>query len=378
MLVLGIITGLIVLVLLVVVHELGHAIVARRNGVVVEEFGIGFPPKAWAKKLKDGVLFTVNWLPLGGFVRLKGEYDSAKGKGTYGASSFWVKTKILLAGVVMNFLVAAVLFTILALVGLPKIIPNQFVLPVDNTVDVTPLKVAAVVEGSAADQAGFLSNDQITGVDSTKVQTGDDFIAYTRAHAGEEVAVQFIRNGDPQTARVTLGTNTSAGIFGASLGQSETIHATWSAPVVGVATAAQLGWETLKGVGGIIGNLASGFVGQFSGNETTREQAHKNLESVGNSVAGPVGILAVIFPSAEAQGFSQIVLLTAIISLSLAVMNILPIPGLDGGRWFTMAIFRLIRKPLTKEREEIIQGTGFLILLALIVLITIADIGKLW
>jgi regulator of sigma E protease len=348
MLVLGIITGLIVLVLLVVVHELGHAIVARRNGVVVEEFGIGFPPKAWAKKLKDGVLFTVNWLPLGGFVRLKGEYDSAKGKGTYGASSFWVKTKILLAGVVMNFLVAAVLFTILALVGLPKIIPNQFVLPVDNTVDVTPLKVAAVVEGSAADQAGFLSNDQITGVDSTKVQTGDDFIAYTRAHAGEEVAVQFIRNGDPQTARVTLGTNTSAGIFGASLGQSETIHATWSAPVVGVATTAQLGWETLKGVGGIIGNLAS------------------------------VGILAVIFPSAEAQGFSQIVLLTAIISLSLAVMNILPIPGLDGGRWFTMAIFRLIRKPLTKEREEIIQGTGFLILLALIVLITIADIGKLW
>jgi regulator of sigma E protease len=149
-------------------------------------------------------------------------------------------------------------------------------------------------------------------------------------------------------------------------------------PVVGVATTAQLGWETLKGVGGIIGNLASGFVGQFSGNETTREQAHKNLESVGNSVAGPVGILAVIFPSAEAQGFSQIVLLTAIISLSLAVMNILPIPGLDGGRWFTMAIFRLIRKPLTKEREEIIQGTGFLILLALIVLITIADIGKLW
>ena len=107
MLLMGILTGLIVLVVLIVVHELGHAIVARRNGVVVEEFGIGFPPKAWGKKLKNGVLFTLNWLPLGGFVRLKGEHDAAKGKGTYGAASFWQKTKILLAGVVMNWLASS-------------------------------------------------------------------------------------------------------------------------------------------------------------------------------------------------------------------------------------------------------------------------------
>ena len=111
MLILGVILGLFVLVLLVVLHELGHAMVAKRNGVVVEEFGIGFPPRAknWQPKksfLGKNVIFSLNWLPLGGFVKLKGEYDSAEGKGTYGGATFWVKTKILLAGVLMNWLTA--------------------------------------------------------------------------------------------------------------------------------------------------------------------------------------------------------------------------------------------------------------------------------
>ena len=130
----GILVGRIILVLWVVVHELGHAIVARRNGVVVEEFGIGFPPaaKKWRPKksfLGKNVVFSRNWLPLGGFVKLKGEYDSAEGAGTYGGATFWVKTKILLAGVMMNWLTAVVLFMILALVGMPKILPQQVVLP---------------------------------------------------------------------------------------------------------------------------------------------------------------------------------------------------------------------------------------------------------
>src|SRR5580765_5293565 len=85
---LGVVSGLLVLVFLVTVHELGHALAARRNGVVVEEFGVGFPPRAWGKKLKNGVLFTLNWLPLGGFVKLKGEHDSASKKGDYGAATY--------------------------------------------------------------------------------------------------------------------------------------------------------------------------------------------------------------------------------------------------------------------------------------------------
>lgn len=378
MLLLGILTGLIVLVLLVVVHELGHAIVARRNGVVVEEFGIGFPPQAWKRKLKNGVLFTLNWLPLGGFVRLKGEHDSAKGKGTYGAATFWQKTKILFAGVVMNWLVAAALFTVLAWIGLPKIIPNQFVVPADSRIATSAVSLVKIVDDSAASRAGFQQGDVIESINQKAIATSADFITITKEHAGKTVSVTYKRDGALYTKEVKLGESSAKGIFGASLGQRETIHATWSAPIVGIVTTGQLSWETLEGLGGMIGKLASGFVRQFSGDEETRQQAGRDLEEVGNSVAGPVGILGVIFPSAQQQGPVQVLLLTAVVSLTLAVMNALPIPALDGGRWWTMAIFRVLKKKLTKDREETIQGIGFLVLFGLIILITISDILKLW
>src|SRR6478735_6758464 len=156
MLLVGILTGLIILVLLVVIHELGHGISAKRNGVVVEEFGIGFPPFAWGKKVKQSilgknVLYSINWLPLGGFVKLQGEYDSASKKGDYGAATYWQKTKILLAGGLMNLLTAVVLFTLLALIGLPKILPNQFTVPSDTVTVTKPLTIVAVESGSPAE-----------------------------------------------------------------------------------------------------------------------------------------------------------------------------------------------------------------------------------
>lgn len=376
--ILGILTGLVVLVLLIVVHELGHAIVARRNGVVVEEFGIGFPPRAWAKKLKSGIVFTLNWLPLGGFVRLKGEHDAATGKGTYGAATFWQKTKILLAGVAVNWIVAAVLFTVLAWVGLPKIIDNQFIVPVDTRIDTSRVTLAQVVPNSAAEKAGFKKGDLIVSIDGREVDSTVSFIKATREKAGNSIEVAFIRNNEQKTTQITLGINKDKGVFGASVGQRETIHSTWSAPIVGVVTTGQLSWEVLSGLVGLVGKLVSGSVQQFSGNQEIRERAQHNLQEVSNSVAGPVGILGVIFPSAQQQGIKQVILLTAVISLTLAVMNTLPIPALDGGRWWTMALFRLAKKKLTKEREETIQAIGFLVLMGLVVLITISDVAKLW
>ncbi|HET6747533.1 MAG TPA: M50 family metallopeptidase [Candidatus Saccharimonadales bacterium] len=376
----GIILGLLILVFLVVIHELGHAIAARRNGVVVEEFGIGFPPKAWAKKLKNGILFTINWLPLGGFVRLKGEHDAANKKGDYGAATYWQKTRILLAGVAINWLVAAGILTILAWVGLPKILSNQFSIPGDTTIIKQPVEITYVAKDSPADKADLKAGDKVLRFAGEPVPTAEALSAQTKAKKGQEVEIIYSRNGVEGSATVELRNDNQneQGYLGVGSGQREQIQASWSAPIVGVVTTAQFTGVTFAGLGDLLVNLVKGVVLQISPDQATRENAHQSLQTVSNSVAGPIGILGTIFPAAEQAGPVQLAFLTAIISLTLAVMNILPIPALDGGRWFIMTIFRLLKKPLTKEREERIQATGFMILMMLVVLVTIADVGKLF
>lgn len=379
-LILGIILGLFVLVLLVVVHELGHAIVARRNGVVVEEFGIGFPPKAWSKKLKNGVLFSINWLPLGGFVKLQGEHDAADGKGDYGAATFWQKTKILLAGVGMNWLVAAILLTILAWAGLPKMLDNQFAIAGDAVITKTPVEITTIAKDLPADKAGLELGDQIVRFAGESISSSDSLADHAEALKGEQIEIIYSRSGVEYSTDVTIRSDNAdgRGYFGVGSGQREQIKATWSAPIVGIVTTGQFTLVTLQGLGDLVANLVSGVVLQFSSDGSTRDQAKANLNTAGSSVAGPIGILGTIFPAAEQAGLTQIILLTAIISLTLAVMNILPIPALDGGRWFVTALYRVLRKDLTKEREEQIQGTGFLILMLLVVIVTVADVSKLF
>lgn len=377
-LIFGIIVGILVLVFLVTVHELGHAIVARRNGVVVEEFGIGFPPRAWAKKLKNGILFTLNWLPLGGFVKLQGEHDAADKKGDYGAATFWQKTRILLAGVLINWFVAALLLTVLAWTGLPKILPDQFSVATDTTIVKKPIELNLVTSNSPADKAGLKTGDQIVRFAGNSVASSAALSAATEANKGKTVEIIYARGGVERTAEVTLRTDSKDGYLGVSSGQREQIQASWSAPIVGVVTTAQFTYVTLQSLGQLLADFTKGVVLQFSLDSSVREEAGKNLEKAGNSVAGPIGILGTIFPAAEQAGLTQLIFLTAIVSLTLAVMNALPIPALDGGRWFTMAIFRLLKKPLTKEIEEKIQTVGFMVLMGLIIIVTIADVGKLF
>ena len=374
-LIFGIILGLIVLIFLVVVHELGHAIAARKAGVVVEEFGIGFPPRAWGKKLKNGVLFSLNWLPLGGFVKLQGENDSATKKGDYGRATFWQKTKILFAGVAVNLLIAVLILTGLSLVGLPKIVQNQFSVAGDSYVNRSAVQVTSVQNDYPAAQAGITQGDKILSIDDTKIDTTEQLIELTKASRGEKVEVTYEREGQESTVSVPLRDADSA-VFGASLGQQETIRSTWSAPIVGIGTTIQFVVVTFQGLGNLVSDFFSGLFLQLSPNEATRDQGAENIDRASNSVAGPVGLLGTIFPAVGQAGPVQILFLAAIISLSLAVMNMLPIPALDGGRWFVTALFRVMKKPLTKDVEERIHGIGFMALMGLVVLITVADVAK--
>lgn len=373
----GILIGLFVLVVLVVLHELGHAIVARRNGVVVEEFGIGFPPRAWGKKLKSGLLFSLNWLPLGGFVKLKGEHDAAKKKGDFGAATFWQKTKILFAGVVVNWFVAVILLSSLALVGLPKIVPDQFSIASDTKIISEPVQLGSLVQDYPAAKAGLQSGDKIISIAGEPIETSEELIAISQENRGKSVEVVYERGGKQAETQVALR-DAEAAVFGSTLGQSQKIQATWSAPIIGVVTTAQYTWVTLQGLGHLAADFFGGLFLQLSPDQATRERGSANLEEASNSVAGPVGILGTIFPAAGKGGLADIIFLTAIISLTLAVMNILPIPALDGGSWFLMALFRIIRKPLTPDLEEKIKGIGFLVLMGLVILVTVGDVTKLF
>lgn len=381
---LGVIIGVIVLTILVVIHELGHGLVAKRHGVIVEEFGVGFPPKAWSKKVPNSILgkdvvYSVNWLPLGGFVKLQGENDAASKKGDYGAVSFWKKTQILLAGVFMNWVTAAVLLSILAAVGIPNILKGQFYVPADAQIINQPVELVAVSSGLPADKAGLRQGDKILRFAGAPLDDADALANLAKQNAGQSVEVIYSRQNIEHTTKVKLRSdnNDRKGYLGASPSQLELIRASWSAPIVGVVTTAQMSWVTLQGLGDVLANGVQGLVMKLSFNKQDQATANQKLATVGDSVAGPVGIFGVIFPAAEKAGPTHVIMLAAIISLTLAVMNILPIPALDGGRWFVTGLFRLMKKPLTKDLEEKIHGTGFMILMFLVLLVTIADIGKL-
>ena len=154
-------------------------------------------------------------------------------------------------------------------------------------------------------------------------------------------------------------------------------RATWSAPIVGIVNTVQLTGETYSGLGQLVGNIFSGVANQFSPDETTREEGKAKIEAAGDSVSGPVGIIGILFPAIAQTGVTNVLFLTAIISISLACMNVLPIPALDGGRWFLIVLFRLLKRPLTPETENKIVSRAFMVLLILAGFITILDVMKI-
>lgn len=422
---LGIIIGLVILMLLVVAHEFGHYIMCRKNGVRVLEFGIGFPPRAiaWVRnpawqKGKKGIkkwvrlpksewdkpqktmIFSLNWLPIGGFCSMDGESASDTRKGTFGAANFWDKTKILFGGVLMNWLVAFIILTVLAFTGMPQFIEHQFYLGNDAQIIGEGVTVMNVVEGSPAEAAGFKEGDQIIKVADNDIAYPSDVTSYGKEHAGESVTYRVLREEtvntgdiqcikapceDPNTTTVVaekeliaeLNPEDAEYTLGVSMSYGQTfIRSSWSAPIVGLGTTVQLTGETFRGLGEMVWNLVSGVVRQFSPNDTVREAGQSAISAAGDAVSGPIGIIGIIFPAFASSGASNLAFLAALISVSLACMNVLPIPALDGGRWLLIAIYKLRRKPLSKETEERIVSRAFMILIMLIILISILDITR--
>jgi len=359
-----------IIVVLVLVHEIGHFAVAKWAGVAVQEFGVGFPPRIGSIVFR-GTRYSLNWIPLGGFVKLLGEdgeievqrmrerglSDAAIEKAMEGALNrrrIRVRLAVLLAGVLMNFVAGALLFAM----ALSQPTPEYH----------GPVTITDIQPGSPAEGA-LEVGDVITGADGRTFELSTDLTAYVRSQAGEEVTLQIERNAEPievvVTPRVLTDAEQAAGTGAVGFGwESATIvmgppiaDGPIDALAQGTATAARVAAEI---PGGLVRAIA-GLLG---------------LAPSTGDVAGPIGIAQQTGRLLDASLAAQLFFI-GLLSVNLAVLNILPFPPLDGGRVLIVLIEAVRRRRMSAEREALIYFTGFVVLIALVILISIQDIARL-
>lgn len=364
---------ILVLSLLVFVHEFGHFITARRLGVKAEEFGFGFPPRLFGF-YKDSAgkwriikgnkevtapktIYSINALPLGGFVRIKGENGENNDFDSFAGKKIWRRAVILVAGVLMNIILAGVLFTIGFTVGLPASLDGANITK-NMVVTDRQARVVAVSKESPAEIAGLKSGDSIVAISGQPVFKAEDIqsilkgpassveVAYRRADVDYQTIIQPMFNPDLDRS-----------VLGVEISEIGTVRYPWYlAP-----------WYGFKSAFLMLGAIFVAFydlvVGLFAGH------------GAGDAVGGPVKI-AQMTGEAARFGFSYLINFVALLSLNLAVINILPLPALDGGRLLFLLIEKIKGSPVKKEAEAIVHTIGFWLLILLMVLITYKDIFR--
>lgn len=355
---------IVILVALIVAHELGHFVVAKLSGMRVDEFGIGYPPKLWGKKI-GGTEYTLNALPFGGFVRIFGEDETdAASPDAFSARPRLAQALTLVAGVAMNLLLAYVIISGMLLMGTPRALSESEAAIAPDAA----LVVAGVLPGSPAEEAGLRPGDTILSIDgeAQDLSTADpkvftEFIAVQEA--GAPLAIEIRREGETQTLTTSPEVGIIAGdperpALGVSVATVGTVPVSLlRAPVEG----AILTWEITK-------QTAVGLA-EFFGSVFTLSA---NLAQV----SGPVGIAGAVGDAYD-QGLTPLLTITALISINLALINLLPIPALDGGRLLFVIIESVIRRPMPSVFVQGVNLAGFAFLILLMVVITASDLFKI-
>lgn len=355
------VTFLIVLTILVLIHELGHFLMARLIGVTVEEFGIGLPPRIWGKKIGK-VIYSINWLPIGGFVKLAGEDEEegsrSKIHGAQAKTYFWARSKkeraaILLAGVTMNFLLA---------VGITTYLLGQGVFEPSGRVH-----IEKVSPGSPAELAGLMEQDYVNfltiptaGIVNKEVTTANELIDTVKQYAGQQITLSVLRQNKPMTIQLVprLDPPAGQGPMGVAISDLEKkIYPFPDAPVEAVRINLSRSKEMLTSLGTLLFRLVT-------------------FQPLQADVAGPVGI-AQVTGEAVKYGWRAVLEFMSILSLNLAVLNVLPFPALDGGRLAFVFLEKILGKKMRPAFERSTHQIGMLILLGLIVLVTINDIMRI-
>lgn len=375
--ILTIIIFILVLGLLVLVHEAGHFLAARRFGVKAEEFGFGFPPRmfgfykktngkwklVWGDKTINpsdvpGTIYSLNWIPLGGFVKIKGENGETTEKDSFASKPAWQRSIMLVAGVVMNIALAWVIITIGLMFGLPQVLDN---LPKDAKITGRQIQIVDVIADSPALKAEFKVGDFIEDINDQKFNTYKEVQDFVADHNGQALTYTIKRGQtmiDKQVTPVTMK-ETNRGGIGIGIAEIGLVrYPFFTAIAKGFMTTFSLFWMIVVGLFGLLARL-------FTGHNVSAE------------VAGPVGIATMTGQMVD-MGWVYLMQFVALLSLNLAVINILPIPALDGGRLVFLGIEKLRRgKQVKQTTEAMIHNIFFILLLLLILFITYKDVAKL-
>ncbi len=363
----NIIIFFVILLVLVLVHEFGHFYSAKKFGIRVDEFGFGFPPKIWGIK-KGETEYTFNLLPFGGFVKIFGENpDDENTNGPDRDRSFvhkakWKQAIVLFAGVFANFILAWILISFGFLSGFPTSVGSE---PKGYTLQNVHLVVVSVSPKSPAEQAGLKSGDKIvsikSGADMVVEITPDSLKSFVLSHGNKEIDFGYIRavkDGEIVTKIIpaNIGNRPAIGI-------SMDLIGTAKLPIF------LSFWEGLKLTLSVTKNTALGLY-------TMIKDGIMGRGSMAN-VAGPVGMVGIV-GDAYKLGFSYILSFMALISINLAIINLLPFPALDGGRLFFLLIEKIKGSRINPKVANTVNLIGFAILIGLMLLVTYHDIAKLF
>lgn len=347
----------IALIFLIILHELGHFILAKRFGMKIEEFGIGFPPRIFAKKIGK-TIYSLNLLPLGAFVKIYGEDKEKKDKDSFSAKPIWQRALVIIGGVVVFWLIAIVLLSFVSAVwGMPTAISDE----VEKGIKNPEVKILQVLENYPARKAGFQPLDTILKLKSdfqelkvTKVKEVQNFI---KKHKEKEIIIEVLRGKEIKKIKVKPN---KEGLIGVSLARTGWQISPWYlAPWTGLKVTGEFTFRIITTLAEVVKRLVTG----------------KKIE--GLEVRGPIGI-GELFVRAFDIGIGYFIYFVAVISIYLAIFNILPIPAVDGGRLLFLAIEKLRGNPIPRQVEQKINTAFFMFLLLLLIFITLKDLARLF
>ncbi|MFO0705153.1 MAG: RIP metalloprotease RseP [Candidatus Andersenbacteria bacterium] len=358
---LTILTFVIVLGVLVLVHEFGHFITAKRAGMAVEEFGFGFPPRLLSIR-RGGTRYSLNLIPFGGFVKILGEGGEDKtNPKSFAHRGVGIRALVVAAGILMNYVLAVVLLTIVNAVGVHTALEPDQPPPAHAVVSPTVVTVAFVENDSPAAQAGVHPGDIVVSVDGAPVESVSQTVDTITQKSGASATVLLRRGDTPLTVSVTPRVNPpeGQGPVGVQLISTATVRYAWyRAPWEAIKQTVFLTWQIISSFGQLISRLV-------------------HTGTVGGDVAGPVGI-AVLTGQVRELGFLPLLQFVALLSINLAIINVVPFPALDGGRLLFLAIEKIRRRSVSKRLENALHTIGFGLLITLILLITVRDVIRLF